>query len=47
MSFIIIPMGNGIITHRNIDEDDINLSDSAEIYHDKDAFEDRLSDFDG
>ena len=46
MTFIVIPMGDGVKTHRNIDEDKINLPDSAAIYHDKDKFENRLSDFD-
>jgi hypothetical protein len=46
MSFIIIPRGVGCVTHKNIDVDKINLPNDAEVYDDRDAFKDRLSDFD-
>ena len=45
MSYILIPRGNGVKTHRNVNSENINIPDDAEIYEDKDEFEGRLSDF--
>ena len=46
MSYVIIPRGDGYISHVNADTDNLNLSDDAEVYDDRDEFESRLSDFD-
>ena len=43
--FVVIPRGNGYISHSNVDVDEFDLADDAEIYDDRDKFEDRISDF--
>ena len=45
MSYILIPRGDGYISHSNVDPDKINLPDDAEIYDGREAFEGRLEDF--
>ena len=45
MKFVVIPTGDGYQAHENIDPEKWNLSDNAEIYDDREAFETRLSDF--
>ena len=42
MSWIIIPKGDGHITHENADPENISLPDTAEIYDDKNEFDERL-----
>ena len=44
--YIIIPRGDGVVTHTKVDSDMMNLSDDAEIYEDRDEFKERLSEFD-
>lgn len=46
MSYIIIPHGDGVVTHRNVDPDRLILPDNAEVYDTIEGFRDRLSDFD-
>ena len=43
--FVVIPRGDGVITHRNVDVESISLPNDAEIYESRESFEDRLSDF--
>ena len=42
MSHIII-LGDGIITHTNVDPEQMNLPDDAEVYDDREQFEERLN----
>ena len=44
--FVIIPQGNGVVSHRNIESDLLNLPDEAEVFDHASDFEERLSDFD-
>ena len=44
--FVLIPRGDGYISHYNVESDDINLPDDAEVYDDREEFEDRLDEFD-
>ena len=46
MSHVIIPRGDGCISHTNVDPEEMELPDDAEVYDDRETFEDRLSDFD-
>ena len=41
--FVVIPRGDGFISHQNVDVDGLNLPANAEIYDDKREFEARLS----
>ena len=43
--FVVIPRGNGLITHKNVDPKEMNIPEEAEIFEDRDAFDDRLSEF--
>ena len=43
MKYAIIPRGDGYISHRGIDTDSVVLPDSAEIYTDRENFQERLS----
>ena len=43
--YVIIPRGEGYIAHSSVDSQAMNLPDDAEIYDDRDEFDDRLSDF--
>ena len=45
MSHVLIPKGEGYITHTNVDPELVNVPDNAEIYDDREVFEDRLADF--
>jgi len=45
MSYVIIPRGDGYISHKNLDPEEMTLSGDAEIYEDREKFEDRLEDF--
>ena len=46
MNYVVIPRGDGYSAHENVDAEIMNLPDDAEIYDDRDEFEDRLSEFD-
>ena len=46
MSFVIIPRGEGVVTHSEVDVNMMILPEDAEIYEDRDEFENRLDDFD-
>ena len=43
MTHVVIPIGDGYISHDNVDADSMNLPDDAEFYEDDDEFKDRLS----
>lgn len=45
MRFVLISRGDGYVAHTNVDPDSMNLPDEAEIYDNREEFEDRLSDF--
>ena len=46
MSNVLIPRGDGVIIHYNVDPDEMSLPDDAEIHDSDEEFENRLSDFD-
>ena len=42
MTHYVIDTSNGLVTHRNVDIDNLNVSEDAEIFDNKEDFEDRL-----
>jgi len=45
MSWVVIPKGNGAITHENVDPTSMTLPDDAEVYDDRESFNKRIEDF--
>ena len=46
MKYILIPRGDGYITHSNVDPETMSLPNDVEVYDTYDEFQDRLSDLD-
>ena len=46
MSYVLIPRGDGYISHSNVDPESMTLPEDAEFYDDREDFEERLDDFD-